>query len=180
MTPRWSRVFMLPPPSPLLDYRLLPLPSLCRFIRWECARWARSTRGSGQFCAETWASTWLPWRYSLVGRHLTNLLVSFGHGTGFRQRHLSKDPLSRYWLEHCFISSVKTLVSIFIRRAQHRRTCVVTLLKALSTCCCADLNWLVSAIRMKMLVLAFSGWTWQRWCEDLNPFLKVLLRKKST
>ena len=110
---------------------------------WFASMW----NGSGQFWPETWASTWRPFQWFKVGRHPINMLVPFGPGMEYWRRRLSNDPSSRYWLEHCFISRVKTLVPTFVGWTQQRRTCIITLLKALSTTC--------------VVVLVFIGWSRQ-------------------
>ena len=70
------------------------------------------------------------------------------------------------------MSSVKTLVLAFIGQYQQQQTCVVTLLKSLSTCCCAGLHWLISAIMVKIIPVRRDN-------DDVYPFLKALLQKKS-
>ena len=51
-----------------------------------------------------------------------------------------------------FMFEVKILTLAFIGQAQQRETCIVSLLKALSTFRCAGLHWLIWAIKMKILV----------------------------
>jgi hypothetical protein len=92
----------------------------------------------------------------------------------------TEDLFARWLLERRFLSGVKTLVLAFIGWTQQRETCIVILLKTLSASGCAGLQWLVSAIRMKIHVLVVFGWTWRQQREGEYPFLKALLWKKTT